>query len=97
MTFQITGLAAETFAHLPSLTEAELAVHNIQKIVADVSPGFPCRVSLQDAAIGETLYLLNHTYHDEATPYRGSHAIFVREGAAEYVPKAKCRRFWRGV
>ena len=86
MTFQITGLAAETFAHVPSLTVAELAVHNIQKIVADVSPGFPCRVSLQDAAIGETLYLLNHTYHDEATPYRGSHAIFVREGAAEYVP-----------
>jgi hypothetical protein len=52
------------------------------------SPTFPCRVSLTDRAIGETVLLLNHVSHDVANPYRASHAIFVTEGetqAAEYI------------
>ncbi len=51
-------------------------------------PGFPCRVSLTDRDIGETVLLLNHVSHDVAGPYRASHAIFVTEGveaAAEYI------------
>ena len=51
-------------------------------------PTFPCRVSLTDRAIGESVLLLNHVSHDAANPYRATHAIFVTEGAeqaAEYV------------
>ena len=36
---------------------------------------------MQDVAIGETVLLLNHLCQPADTPYRASHAIFVREGA----------------
>ena len=52
------------------------------------SPTFPCRVSLTDRSIGETVLLVNHISHDVANPYRASHAIFVTEAdqeAAEYI------------
>jgi len=52
------------------------------------SPTFPCRVSLTDRLIGESVLLLNHISHDVANPYRASHAIIVAEGdseAAEYI------------
>ena len=45
------------------------------------SPGFPCRVSLRDADVGETLLLLNYEHLPVASPYRSSHAIYVREYA----------------
>ena len=51
-------------------------------------PAFPCRVSLTDRDVGESVLLLNHVSHDVANPYRASHAIFVAEGRrepAEYV------------
>ncbi len=86
MTFQIRALPEHQFAHLPTLSDAELAAQNIQKRVVDAQPGYPCRVSLQDAEIGETVFLLNHCHHDEETPYRASHAIFVRDGAKEARP-----------
>ena len=37
---------------------------------------------MRDAQPGETLLLLNHVCQPADTPYRASHAIFVREGAA---------------
>ena len=54
------------------------------------SPTFPCRVSLTDRAIGESVLLLNHVSHDVANPYRASHAIFVDGSCrepAEYVDR----------
>jgi len=38
---------------------------------------------MRDAEPGETLLLLNHVCQPADTPYRASHAIFVREGAEE--------------
>lgn len=43
-------------------------------------------MSLEDAAVGESVLLLNYDHQPAASPYRASHAIFVREGAAEYRP-----------
>ena len=45
-------------------------------------------MSLVDASVGETLLLLNYVHHDVASPYRASHAIFVREGASPATPAA---------
>ena len=86
MAFQVKPLSASQFSYLSGLTADELAARGIRKVIADVSPGFPCRVSLEDAAVGETLYLLNFAHHDEDTPYRSSHAIFVRENAEQARP-----------
>ena len=83
MTYRIEGLEPEAFAPLVGLSEAELARRGAQRVIADVKPGFPCRITLEDAEPGESLILLNHVSHDAPTPYRASHAIFVREGAGE--------------
>jgi hypothetical protein len=52
-------------------------------MTADATPGFPCRITLDDAEIGETLLLVNHCSHDGDNPYRATHAIFVNESATE--------------
>ena len=83
MNFQISALPAERFSHLYGATEADLSNSGAKRVIADSDPGFPCRVSMRDAEIGETLILVNYTHHDEQTPYRASHAIFVIGGAAE--------------
>jgi hypothetical protein len=83
MNFQITGLPASRFAPLHAQTSAELAARGVIRMVADKRPGFPCRVSLRDAEPGETVLLLNYEHLPVASPYRSSHAIFVRQGASD--------------
>jgi hypothetical protein len=82
MTYTINGLARESFAGLFHLADDELAARGARRVVAD-DHGFPCRVSLVDAAPGETLILINHVSHDVEGPYRASHAILVREKAEQ--------------
>ena len=81
MSFRITGLDPAPFRHLYGLPDDALAAHGVQRRIADAKPGFPDRVEVRDAEPGETLLLLNHTHPPADTPYRASHAIFVREGA----------------
>ena len=82
MAFRITGLSPEPFSHLYGLPDDELARHGVKRYVVDASPGYPDRIEMRDAAVGETVLLLNHVSQPADTPYRASHAIFVREGAA---------------
>ena len=49
----------------------------------DAKPGFPCRVSLEDAEIGEQVILVPFVHHDVDSPYRSSGPIFVRQKANE--------------
>lgn len=86
MTYTIKGLPRAKFAPLFALSDADLASQGARRVVADADFGFPCRVSLEDAAAGETLILLNHVSHDVEGPYRAAHAILVREGAREARP-----------
>ncbi len=83
MAFRITGLSPEPFRRLFGLPDDELAQQGVKRYVADKTPGFPCRVEMRDAAPGETVLLLNHVCQPADTPYRASHAIFVREGATD--------------
>ncbi|MES2289625.1 MAG: DUF1203 domain-containing protein [Pseudomonadota bacterium] len=88
MTYRITGLDPAAFAHLADANEEVLAAQNAVRVTAAKKPGYPCRITLEDAEPGETLILLNHVSHDVATPYRSSYAIYVRENAreaAEYI------------
>lgn len=87
MTFQIHALPAEPFAALFTLTDAELAQRNAVRQTVTEHPGIPCRISLADAELGETVLLLNHTHLPEDSPYRASHAIYVREGQRQTRPK----------
>lgn len=83
MSFRILGLPVDTFAPLFGLPDEALAARGIVRVTADASPGCPDRIELRDAEPGETLLLVNHVHHDVANPYRASHAIYVREGAAQ--------------
>lgn len=88
MSFQVHALPYEPFARLFDLSDAELRKHGAERVLVNVKPGFPCRVSLADAEPGETVILVNFEHQPENTPYRASHAIFVRENAEQAFPKA---------
>ncbi|WP_454714701.1 DUF1203 domain-containing protein [Caulobacter segnis] len=79
MAYAVTSLPVEPFAPLFSMDDEALAAHGARRVVADVARGFPCRVSLDDAEPGETLILVNYEHQPAPTPFRASHAIFVRE------------------
>jgi len=81
MAYRIEGLAPEAFESLFSMTDGELAERNAVRVTADSPAGYPCRVSLENAAPGEELVLLNHVSHDVAGPFRTTYAIYVRKGA----------------
>lgn len=60
MSFRITGLPAETFAHLFALSGDELTACGAVRRIADARmPGYPCRVSLTDSRPGDELLLVN--------------------------------------
>jgi len=81
MSFRITGLDPAPFRHLFGLPDEDLGKRNVKRYVADRKPGYPDRIELRDAEPGETLLLLNYLHQPAETPYKASHAIFVREGA----------------
>lgn len=83
MAYQITGLDPAQFSHLYDTDEAVLAAHGARRVTADARPGYPCRVTLEDATVGETLLLLPNRSGAEEGPFARTYAIFVHEGAAE--------------
>ena len=87
MGFQISALNVDKFSHLFGQDREALAKLGVQRIVVDNKPGFPCRVSLRDAEVGEKVLLMNYEHQPLPTPFRSSHAIFVREWATQAAPK----------
>ena len=84
MSFRITGLPADSFAPLFTLSDAELATRGVRRQIADAKPGYPCRVSLTDAEPGQAVILVHFEHHAVASPFRASHAIYVRDGETTY-------------
>lgn len=96
MTFLISGLRSEPFIPLYGLGDGELAKRRARRVVVD-GPGFPERIEMREAQPGETLLLVNFEHHPADTPYRSSHAVYVREGATEswsgdYLPEVMRKR-----
>ena len=79
--FRLSGLDPAPFAALFELDDEALRARGMLRRRADSSFGFPCRVSLEDAAAGEELLLLPFRHHDVDSPYAASGPIFVRRGA----------------
>ena len=84
MSFRIQGLSPVPFADLFSLPDEALAGRGAMRVVADESPGYPCRVSLTDAAIGDEVILTHYEHHLVDSPFRSGYAIYVREGEKRY-------------
>lgn len=77
MNFQIKALG---------LSAEDLTASSGRRMVATKKPGFPCRVSLADAEVGEEVVLLHYEHQSADTPFRASHAIYVRPGASQAMP-----------
>jgi len=83
MSFRITGLAPEPFQHLFGQSDVDLNAQGVFRYRADTCPGFPDRIEMREARVGESLLLLNHTCQAASSPYHAKHAIFVIEGASQ--------------
>jgi len=83
MTFQISALNVDHFSHLFGKDSDTLAKFGVERVIADTVPGYPCRVSLLDAEVGEPVLLMNFEHQPASSPFRSSHAILVREWADE--------------
>ena len=81
--FQVINIQNASIAHLFQLSEKEREEKGIVKLIADEKPGYPCRVSLEDAEVGEELWAFNYKHHDVNSPYKSSGPVFVRVNAIE--------------
>jgi hypothetical protein len=86
--FRFVPLPSERFATLFGHTDSALQALGARRQVVEEKPGTPCRVSLADAEVGETVLLLPFTHHDVDSPYRASGPIFVRKGVRSATPAA---------
>jgi hypothetical protein len=86
MSFQIRALPVAQFEPFFALSDSELTKVRACRVIADAKPGYPCRVSLADAEVGETLILMNFEHQPGDSPFRATHAIYVRENAEQAFP-----------
>jgi len=79
MNFRIKAFDDREFVALFNLGNSELEKIGAVKMIVDEFPGFPCRVSLEDAEIGEEVILLPYQHHKTNSSYQSSGPIFVRK------------------
>jgi hypothetical protein len=87
MTYRIDPLPLTVARPLFALSDTELVAIGARRMVADTPNSAPCRISLVDAAPGESLILFPHAHlTDPASPYRAGGPVFVREAAEQADP-----------
>lgn len=77
--FKVEALDHTKFEHLFAQSDTELARIGAKRAIVDKKPGYPCRISLEDAAVGEEVILFPYAHHDVPSPYRSSGPIFIRK------------------
>lgn len=87
MSFQFHALDHQQFSHLFEMSDAELHEIGATRSVVDAYPGTPCRVSLEDAPLGETVILVNYEHMAKQTPFRATHAVYVRPDVTSAQPE----------
>ena len=81
MDFRITGLPLADFAALLPLDDDTLRAQGIERVVVDAPNAYPCRITLEDAVLGEEVLLLSYAHHPARTPYASTGPIFIRRTA----------------
>lgn len=79
------------------MSDEQLASGGMSRVRVTEKPAAPCRISLDDAEIGESVILLNYTHQGADTPYHQQGPIFLRETNARFttrnaIPPALARR-----
>ena len=89
MSFRVLGLSPAQFRPLFAMHDARLRQLGARRVIAD-DPRMPCRVSMEHARLGEELLLLNFEHQPANTPYRATHAIYVRKVADRAFEAVDC-------
>lgn len=97
MSFEVSGLDPALFSGLHALSEEALAGRGVRRVRVIEPHAAPCRISLEDAEVGEEVLLLSYDHQRARTPYRQQGPIFVRDTEARFtgrgiVPPALRRR-----
>jgi len=82
MSFIVTGLPVEPFQPLFGLDDDALAARGVIRRTVGAGDRCPCRITLEDAPLGQSVLLLTYEHQSADSPYRSSYAIYVSEGAA---------------
>lgn len=86
MSYTIHGLDPAPFAPLFGMTDAQLAERRAVRVTATADHGFPCRVSLRDAAAGVIAGLLGDRDVAYVDAYNAAYGCFAarieRNGAS---------------
>lgn len=77
----IKALDYNLFSKYFDMSADELESLDAYLFVADKNPCYPCRVSLQDAEIGETVLAIPYEHHSVQGPYKSTGPIFIRKDA----------------
>ena len=81
--FIISGIKQHDVQQLFAQSDKQQTANGMSIMTVDEKPGYPCRVSLQDANIGEKILAFNYEHHQANSPYRSSGPVFVRFNAIE--------------
>jgi Protein of unknown function (DUF1203) len=98
MSFVIQGLDPAMFGSVSLQMQATFNGAPMERHEVTESPGFPCRITLDDAEVGHTVLLVSYPHHQANSPYAQSGPIFVTETAMECaryvdeIPPALARR-----
>ncbi|MEL6968992.1 MAG: DUF1203 domain-containing protein [Bacteroidota bacterium] len=81
--FQVVGLPITLLEELHTLSTEDRKARGIQKCIVDAKPGYPCRLSLADAEVGEEVFLLPYRHHSVDSPYQAAGPVFIRATGQE--------------
>jgi hypothetical protein len=84
--FQIKALPAGEFVDFFNMDDIDLEKIGAKRMKVDKKPGYPCRISLQDAESGEEVILLPYQHHKTNSPYQSSGPIYIRKNAVTAKP-----------
>jgi hypothetical protein len=85
MSFLIQALDPAPFEPLFFMSDEELHTHQARRMTVAENPGTPCRISLEDAEVGEEVILVNYQHQPSDSPYRSNHAVFIRKDVEKQV------------
>jgi len=83
MSFQISALSPAQFEPLFELSDEALKQRGMSRFIVDCENGYPDRITLKDANLGDELILLNFEHQPAPTAYNSKGPIFVSRGGAE--------------
>lgn len=79
--FRIVPVPEPVAARVRARREDDHGNAPIEPTIADSHPGFPCRICLRDAAVGEPMLLFSYSPFERPRPYRSVGPIFVHADA----------------